>query len=459
MLSKKGFVLKKSSLNKTQIDKIKSDLYVRPMIFGNNNFTQADYFYLYRESPHKFRVPRFYGIENFGTQETDFSCTSINVKFVGTLKDSLSQNDAVSACVNSLNKIGGGLLSLPTGYGKTTCALAVLAKMSVKTLIIVHKEFLMNQWEERIKQFLPDASIGILRQQKCETNKDITIAMLQTLCTKDFPAGTFDSFGLTIIDETHHICSRVFSQSMFAITTKYILGLSATPERKDNLTYTLHWFIGPTCFSIKRENQTGVQVNQIKYTCKTFKNDPPVNLANKINLPEVINIIVNLEKRNQLILNLLINSLKEKRNIILLTERRSHCEHLMNMLKSMIPQVSAGLYMGGMKQSVLKENEKCDVLFATYSLAHEGLDIPKLDTLILATPKSDVVQSCGRILRETGTKKNLPLIYDIVDDWGPLLGQSRKRVTFYNKSGFNINKSQQEEEIVTKFKDFAFLEE
>ena len=159
----------------------------------------------------------------------------------------------------------------------------------------------MNQWKERIKQFLPNASVGILRQQKCETNKDITIAMLQTLCIKDFPAGTFDSFGLTIIDETHHICSRVFSQSMFAITTKYILGLSATPERKDNLTYTLHWFIDPRVSPLKEKKPNSVQVNQIKYTCKTFKDDPPVNLANKINLPEVINIIVNLEKRNQLL--------------------------------------------------------------------------------------------------------------------------------------------------------------
>jgi superfamily II DNA or RNA helicase len=330
--------------------------------------------------------------------------------------------------------------------------------MNVKTMIIVHKEFLMNQWKERINQFLPDATVGILRQQKCEIKNDITIAMLQTLCTKIFDEGTFDSFGLTIIDETHHICSRVFSQSMFTFTTKYILGLSATPERKDNLTYVLHWFIGPTCFSIKRENQEGVYVHQLNFACKKYDDEPPTNIAGKVNLPEIINTIVNIESRNNLIIKLLKDSLDEKRNIILLTERRSHCEYLLEALTKELPGVNAGLYMGGMKQHVLKENENCDVLFATYSLAHEGLDIPKLDTLILATPKSDVVQSCGRILRETGTKKNNPVIYDIVDTWGPLLGQSRKRKTFYNKSGFNINKTN-EEETLTKFKNCAFIDE
>ena len=102
MLSKKGFVLTKSKLTKEQISKLKNDLYVRPNVFGTTHFTQDDYFYVYRESPHKFRVPRFYGNTNFGTIESNFSCTSIDVKFVGVLKNNLKQNEAVDARVNSL---------------------------------------------------------------------------------------------------------------------------------------------------------------------------------------------------------------------------------------------------------------------------------------------------------------------------------------------------------------------
>ena len=459
MLSKRGFVIDKSKLSDVATEKLKKDLHVKPETFGGNqNFTQADYFYVFRESPHKFRVPRFYGSSLLPNYKQSFSPTLINVKFEGKLKDNLSQNEAVNKCIHSLNTIGGGLLSLPTGYGKTTCALAILSKMSVKTLIIVHKEFLMNQWKERISQFLPNATVGIIRQSKLDTNKDIVIAMLQTLCAKTFEQGTFDSFGLTIIDETHHICSRVFSQSMFACTTQYILGLSATPERKDKLTYVLHWFIGPTCFSIQRKNQENVIIKQLNYNCEEYKADPPVNAVNKTNLPEIINRIVQIDDRNAIIVQIIIKCVLDKRNIIVLSERRSHCELLLSLCTKIINDVSMGLYMGGMKQEVLKENEKCDILFATYSLAHEGLDIPKLDTLILATPKSDVVQSCGRILRETGIKKNCPLIYDIVDQWGPLAAQFRKRKTFYNKSGFLLE-NEQLEETITKLNNCAFIDE
>jgi len=112
--------------------------------------------------------------------------------------------------------------------------------------------------------------------------------------------------------------------------------------------------------------------------------------------------------------------------------------------------------MGGMKEAQLQESSKKKIIFATFSQAHEGLDIPKLDTLILATPKGDVVQSCGRILRETGTKKHNPLIFDIIDNWGPLVAQSRKRKTFYNKSGFDVH-SAEIQETVTKFKNCAII--
>ena len=459
MLSKKGFVISKENLSTNQLQKLKSDLYVKPDNFGNQQYTQADYFHVFRESPNKYRLPRFYGSSMFPEYKQKFSYTSINVTFNGTLKDSLHQNDAVDTCVNVLKKDGGGLLSLPTGYGKTTCSLAVLSRLSVKTIIIVHKEFLMNQWKERIQQFLPNATIGIIRQSKVETNADVVIAMLQTLCMKTFPVGTFDSFGLTIIDETHHICSRVFSQSMFSFTTKYILGLSATPERKDKLTYVLFWFIGPICFSVQRKNQENVVVKHINYDCTMYKGDLPVNAVNKTNLPEVINRIVEIHERNQIIIRIIQTCLLQQRNIILLTERRSHCENLFKLLENACEtKPSMGLYMGGMKQHILKENENCDVIFATYSLAHEGLDIPKLDTLILATPKSDVVQSCGRILRETGTKKNSPLIFDIVDLWGPLGGQFKKRKAFYNKSGFHLESSEVQE-TTTKFSSCAFIDD
>lgn len=458
MLSSKGCVLSKENMSNKEIEKIKLDLYVKPLNIAGN--TESSNFAVYRESPNHYRVPRFYGTTRFNVTINFKNEEKINLKFNGILKESLEQHIAVQKSIDTLCDVGGGILSLPTGYGKTTCALAILSQLSVKTIIIVHKEFLMNQWIERIKQFLPDATIGIIRQNKCETNKDVTIAMLQTLCIKEFDKGLFKNYGLTIIDEAHHICSRVFSKALFKINTKYILGLSATPDRKDGLTQVLKWFLGDLILNIKRKNQSQVNIEKVDFNCDAYNSPVPLNITGKVNLPGIISTLVTLEDRNSLIIKLIIDNLLINRKIILLSERRIHCEFFLKNVPT-LPNKSYGLYIGGMKQDTLKQNEKCDLILATYSLAHEGLDIPSLDTLILATPKGDVVQSCGRILRETVGKKHNPLIFDIVDSWGPLQNQFKKRKSFYNKSGFNLNSNINSEhpEHHTKLSSFSFIDD
>lgn len=443
-----GYIIHKESLNHEQIKRIRKELFVYPEVFGgpNKNFVRdSDKFRVYRESENRFRLPRFYGTEVFGEPSINKQKNGIKVdiSFNGSLKEDLKQPLACDTTLNLLETKGGCILSLPTGFGKTTCALYCVCKLKVKTLIIVHKEFLMLQWEERIKQFIPNASIGLIRQNKVDVaGKDIVIAMLQSLSMKEYDKYIFHDFGLTVIDETHHICSRVFSNALFINSTRYMLGLSATPERKDGLTKVLHWFIGPIGYSVKRENQTGVEVEAINYTCEEYKETPPLSTTGQISLPSVITQLVNLEERNKLILDHIVKHVTSGRKIIVLSDRRQHCEHLQNLLPDTVKSKhSHGLYMGGMKQDKLKENEKCDIIFATYSLAHEGLDIPTLNTLIMATPKSDVVQSCGRILREAGQRSHNPLIIDIIDQYASLIGQSKKRNAFYKASGFKVTRS------------------
>ena len=119
----------------------------------------------------------------------------MNVEFKGKLRDSTRQNESFSKTVAAMHKTGGGILSLPCGYGKTTIALAVAAHMGVRTMIIVHKEFLANQWRERIKQFCPGASIGIVQQNKIETDCDFVVAMLQSISMKEYELNTFEKIG------------------------------------------------------------------------------------------------------------------------------------------------------------------------------------------------------------------------------------------------------------------------
>lgn len=477
-----GYMVYKDKMTSCEQKKVKKDLRVCPVSTFETPVQQDLSFNVYKENALRYRIPRFYGIETFGLPEVvdAHKHTHIDVSFSGTLNVKTLQDIAVAKSIETLKTKGGGILSLPPGFGKTTCALYVMCKMKVKTLIIVHKEFLMNQWIERIKQFVKvegaDCSVGIIRQNKVDiAGKDIVIGMLQSIAMKDYPASTFDSFGLTIIDETHHICSNVFSRAFFKFTTPYYLGLSATPHRKDGLTKVLEWFIGPVFYSIERENQTGVTVESSVFSHDSYKNELPMNSSGKVSYVDIITKIVNIPERNELIVAHVRKLYNQGRNIMILSDRRDHCFKIRDLIEADLAEEDAdadadakcGLYMGGMKQSELNESEKKQIIIATYSLAHEGLDIPKLDSLILATPKSDVVQACGRILRETKGKVHNPYIIDIIDSIGLLMNQSRKRRAFYRKSGFKSERSEAESEAESEpeaesersVKEYMFIED
>jgi len=316
-------------------------------------------------------------------------------------------------------------------------------------MIIVHKEFLANQWRERIKQFCPGATIGIVQQNLFKVDTDFVIAMLQSLSQKEYTFDQFEQIGTVIVDEAHHVCARVFSQSLFKLCPKHIFGLTATPQRKDGLTKVLHWFMGPTFFAVERENQTNVDIFTINFKIDLYNNPPPCNKRGKVSLVEMITILTENEDRNNMLLEIIKKASRGTRQLLVLTDRRFHCEYL----QSNFPEIS-GLYMGGMKESDLQESSTKKLIFATFSQAHEGLDIPTLDSLILATPKSDIKQSIGRIMRETVGKQNNPQIWDIRDRWSLLESMYYKRKQVYKQGGFLMNNNNCEEETLSPKDDF-----
>ena len=231
---------------------IKKELTVRPIV--NADFGVAPpSFKVFRKAKSGLCVPRYYAEEKFGkvTEDIRPKPEKIKIAFKGKLRDETHQNEALSKAIEA----GHGILSLPCGFGKTTVSLAIACKLGYRTMIVVHKEFLANQWKERIQQFCPGASIGIVQQNKKEVDCDFVIAMLQSLSLKEYSFEDFDSIGTLIVDEAHHICAKVFSQSLFKLCPKHAFGLSATPNRKDGLTKVLHWFMGPTFFSVERKTR------------------------------------------------------------------------------------------------------------------------------------------------------------------------------------------------------------
>ena len=416
---------------------VKKELTVRPIV--NADFGVAPpSFKVFRKAKSGLCVPRYYAEERFGsvTEDVRPEPTKIKISFHGKLRDETHQNEALAKAIET----GHGILSLPCGFGKTTVSLAIASKLGYRTMIVVHKEFLANQWRERIQQFCPGASIGIVQQNKKELDCDFVIAMLQSLSLKEYSFEDFDSIGTLIVDEAHHICAKVFSQSLFKLCPKHVFGLSATPNRKDGLTKVLHWFMGPTFFSVERKQQDQVDVFPLEFTCDRYEDPPPCTRYGKLSLPTMITEITEIPDRNRLILQTIKDLSKTTRQVLVLSDRRFHCEYLHEKFKT-----TSGLYMGGMKEAELAESSKKKIIFATFSQAHEGLDIPSLDTVILATPKSDIVQSIGRIMRETKGKKNNPRIYDVVDQWSVFFAMYNKRLRVYRQGGFNIPKQPKED--------------
>jgi len=438
-LGQKGYTISKNELSIEKQLQIRNDLTIKPFVMGSPlNDTKS--FPAYRESPNKFYVPHYYGVQHFGTpkQYKISEGTDINLEFNGQLRDYQEPvvNKFVKHCLDV--KYGGGLLELYCAWGKTSASLNIITQLKKKTIVIVHKEFLMNQWIERIQQFLPKARVGKIQGPVIDIDdKDIVIAMLQSLSMKDYPASVFESFGLTIIDEVHHISSEVFSNSLFKLVTKYMLGLSATMNRKDGTTPVFKMFLGDVIFKSKRDNDRAVTVRGIEYYVDDDDfNEVKLDYRGKPQYSTMISKLCEYNRRSEFILKVLSDMLTENpsQQVMIL----AHNKNLLKYLHDAVAHrniATVGYYVGGMKESALKETESKKVVIATYAMAAEALDIKTLTTLIMATPKTDIEQSVGRILRE---KHSSPVVVDIVDSHDLFKNQWRKRKTFYKKENYKI---------------------
>ena len=216
----------------------------------------------------------------------------------------------------------------------------------------------MNQWKERIEQFLPNATVGFIQGKTIDIeNKDIVIGMLQTMSTKEFSEDIINDFGLTVYDECHHLSAEVFSQVMIRINTNYILGLSGTMTRKDGLTKVFKWFIGPVVHKEKSETQEEVLIKALYFEDPFNDNYNNVETDFKGNpqYSKMITKICNNENRTSMILNVIKYELKDnyEQQIMILAHNKSLIEELFKKIE--IFEKSVGLYVGGMKEEELKK--------------------------------------------------------------------------------------------------------
>jgi hypothetical protein len=442
MLTLQGYKLDKN--NVPNLIQLKTALTVRPYIpsvFVKPQYVQK--YPVFVETKDHIYVPKHYGIAEFGPpqkSERDVPKTPADFwKFEGKIRD--NQVEVVNSYLTPEPR--DGIISLQTGGGKTVCALYIASQIQVPTIVLVHNTFLRDQWIERIKAFLPKARIGSLQADVVDIqNKDITVAMLQSVALKEYPRGTFERFGLVIVDECHHIASEAFSRAVPKLTCKHMLGLSATPERKDRLMCVINWFLGPMLYKSDTSDKVDekVKVEVYEFTGDEKYNEIIYNNSGVMFTTLMINKVVEYEPRNTMVAGLIEDLADEEgRQLLVLTDRVGHTKTLFDLLPDHKKDMACIL---GRDVPAKTRAEWCaskKILIATYQMCKEGFDVATLNTLVIATPRPDVDQIVGRILRvEKKGRKVDPLIIDIVDE--SFRRQFQERLSLYKKRNYTVEK-------------------
>ena len=386
-----------------------------------------------------YSVPLLWGLKELSyTPPVSFKSYKTDIRD-SVVKPRDSQTKCISACEAEMKKeFGGGIINLTTGSGKTMISIYLLAKYKYKTLIIVNTVELMDQWKKALIDNIPGVKIGIIRGDtfECE-GYHVVIGMIQTISMrKEYTLDKF-KFGMVFIDECHHLSSEVFSEAMFKTRCRYVFGLSATVKRQDGLEYVFKWHIGDVLHSnISSDKKQQTIFKKIDYLGKSSKEILMYN--SKPNISAMVTAIAEDNIRTKLICDTL-KELDEKRNVLVLSDR----VFLLECIHKILGNENSGLFIGSVSAENRLASKQKRILLATYQIASEGFNHPKLNTLLFATPRSSVSQSIGRIYRINHTDIS-PMIIDIVDSFSVFIGQYKKRKKIYAKEISSKAVSQEE---------------
>ena len=378
--------------------------------------------------------------------DKSFSGTDFKFTFHGQL--SPIQEEAVSRIL-AHNR---GILVAPSGSGKTVVGISIIASRSVNTLILVNRRPLMEQWRKQLASFLEIdiAKIGQIGGGKDKRTGLVDVAMLQSLFKNKEVSDLVAEYGQVIVDEVHHLPAFTFEQVLKQTKARFVLGLTATPYRRDGHQPIILMQCGPIRHEIRQDDPNSRATlhhalirRNTSFTLRQTENESSIQ--------DIYSALMENETRNQLILDDILKSLEEGRSPILLTERREHLEYFSSQLTKVMKNVI--VLRGGMgikqRRAITEQiasipDSEIRVLLATGRYIGEGFDDARLDTLFLALPvswKGTLVQYAGRLHRFHAGKTDVR-IFDYVDQNIPMLAKMfQKRLRGYRTMGYEQDKT------------------
>lgn len=354
--------------------------------------------------------------------------------FTGNLRT--FQDDAVTAML----KRDFGTLSAPTGSGKTVMALALIAERKQPALIVVHTKELLSQWLERAEQFLgiPRQEIGVVGNCKKTVGERLTIATVQSLVKIAKEVSPY--VGHLVIDECHHCPSKTFTDVVNAFDSKYMLGLSATPWRRDGLSRLIFWYIGDVVHKIEKAGliETG---NVLPFEVTTIETRFSPTCDPSVEYSSMLSELTEDHERNRLIADTVVHNCSGAVSLVL-SDRKAHCEYLQRLLqeRGVDAEMLTGDCTGRERQNIVENLNRgtTKTVIATGQLVGEGFDCPALSNLFIATPikfSGRTIQYIGRVLRPA-PGKDKARIFDFVDSRvGVLMAAARERKRVYAGAG------------------------
>lgn len=419
------------------------------MGFWTGNISPVLYLYEYHKSKDLLIIP----IGLFSKVKTLLNRPRVKIDLsddqIADINADIPLYDYQRKAVNLMKEKGYGVLQSKAGSGKTQMGIALACELGYRTLWLTHTQDLLKQSYNRALQYLDKSKLGKITDGKVEIG-DITFATVQTMCKLNLSKYKH-TFNTVIVDECHRVSgsptrSTQFSKVLSSLAARHKYGLSATLHRADKMEKCMFAQLGELVYSVAdsdiADKVMNVSIRRVDTGIEYHDLEDCFDTDGTLIYSRFLTSIGKCEKRNRLIAETVNNLIQDNRQVLILSDRVNHLKELQNLIDN--AELLVGSVAAKERDSIISDAKagKIKVILSTYSLAKEGLDIPCLTDLVMATPVKDyaiVVQAVGRIARIANNKPQ-PVVYDLVDDIPRCYKMFLQRLRHYKQSGCDVCK-------------------